>query len=97
MKTSNEYIALLRSYTQQNAAKYGITSIGIFGSVSRGEQCEDSDLDVFVELREADPVIMAHIHDDLQNICQCNIDLIRLRKGLNKYLLKRIEQDAIYV
>ena len=97
MKTSNEYIALLRSYTQQNAAKYGITSIGIFGSVSRGEQCEDSDLDVFVELREADPVIMAHIHDDLQNICQCNIDLIRLRKGLNKYLLKIIEQDAIYV
>lgn len=96
MKTVNEYITLLRSYTRMNAEKYGITSIGIFGSVSRGEQREGSDLDIFVELHEADPVIMAYIHDDLQEICQCNVDLIRLRKGLNKHLIQRIEKDAIY-
>lgn len=96
MKTANEYIALLRSFLQQHAAEYGIMSMGIFGSVARKEQHNNSDLDVFVELREADPIIMGFIHDDLQNICQCDVDLIRLRKGLNKLLLKRIEQDAIY-
>ncbi len=79
-----------------NAEKYGITSIGIFGSVSRGEQQEDSDLDIFMELHEADPIIMAYIHDDLQEICQSNVDLIRLRKGLSKHLLQQIEKDAIY-
>ena len=96
MKTANEYITLLRLFRQQYGATYGITNLGIFGSVARNEHNSKSDLDVFVELREADPIIMGFIHDDLQNLCQCNIDLLRLRKGLNKLLLKRIEQDGIY-
>lgn len=96
MKTANEYIALLRSFRQQYGATYGIINMGIFGSVARNEHNSNSDLDVFVELREADPIIMGFIHDDLQNLCGCNIDLLRLRKGLSKLLLKRIEQDGIY-
>lgn len=95
MKTANEYLALIREFLKQNAEKYGIMSMGIFGSVARNEQSDNSDLDVFVELREADPFIMGFIHDDLENICKCPIDLIRLRKGLNSFLLKRIENDAI--
>lgn len=96
MKTANEYITLLRSFVQQHGERYGITSMGIFGSVARNEHLENSDLDVFVELREADPIIMGFIHDDLEAICQCNIDLIRLRKGLNGLLLSRIEYGGIY-
>lgn len=96
MKTANEYIALIRSYIQQYGDNYGITAMGIFGSVARNEQLATSDLDIFVELQEADPFIMGFIHDDLEALCQCNVDLIRLRKGLNKLLLKRIEHDAIY-
>lgn len=96
MKTATEYLSLLREFMQNRADEYGITSIGIFGSVARNEEKEGSDLDVFIELREADPIIMGFIHDDLTQICQCNIDLLRLRKGLNKLLIKRIERDAIY-
>ena len=39
----------------RSAEKYGIISIGIFGSVARGEQHEESDLDVFVELKDQSP------------------------------------------
>jgi predicted nucleotidyltransferase len=46
MKTTNEYIHLLRDYKRQHAAKYGIVRMGIFGSVARGEQTDDSDVDV---------------------------------------------------
>ena len=38
MKTTSEYIALLRKYMAENAHKYGIVRMGIFGSVARGEQ-----------------------------------------------------------
>ena len=55
MKTTNEYLTKIRQFKQQCAEKYGIISIGIFGSVARGEQHEGSDLDVFVELKEPDP------------------------------------------
>ena len=48
MKTTSEYIALLRKYMAENAHKYGIVRMGIFGSVARGEQTENSDVDVFL-------------------------------------------------
>ena len=36
MKTTSEYITLLRKYMAENASKYGIMRMGIFGSVARG-------------------------------------------------------------
>ena len=35
MKTTSEYMALLRKYMVENAHKYGIMRMGIFGSVAR--------------------------------------------------------------
>ena len=46
MKTTNDYITILRKYLSTKADAYGITKIGIFGSVARNEQTEDSDVDV---------------------------------------------------
>ena len=51
MKTTSEYITLLRKYMAENASKYGIMRMGIFGSVARGEQTVESDVDVCVELQ----------------------------------------------
>ena len=80
MKTTNEYLTKIRQFKQQFAEKYGIISIGIFGSVARGEQHEESDLDVFVELKDPDPFIMFDIKEELERICNCKIDLLRCVK-----------------
>lgn len=40
MTTTNDYISLLRKYLSTKADAYGITKIGIFGSVPRNEQTE---------------------------------------------------------
>ena len=47
MKSTTEYINILRDYMAKNASKYSITRMGIFGSVARGEQTENSDVDVY--------------------------------------------------
>ena len=86
----------LKSLKQQFAEKYGIISIGIFGSVARGEQHEESDLDVFVELKDPDPFIMFDIKEELERICNCKIDLLRLRKNLRSLISQRIARDGIY-
>ena len=78
------------------AGKYGILKIGIFGSVARGEQKEGSDLDIFVELKEADPYLMFDLQSDLEKLCNCSIDLIRLRKSLRPLLLNKIKEEGIY-
>lgn len=51
MTTTNDYITILRKYLSTKADAYGITKIGIFGSVARNEQTEDSDVDVCVEMK----------------------------------------------
>ena len=35
MLTTVEYLSLLREYMRKNAAKYGISRMGIFGSVAQ--------------------------------------------------------------
>ena len=96
MKTKNAYIADVRQFKARFASKYGIRSIGIFGSVARGEQHEESDLDVFVELKDPDPFIMFDIKEELERICNCKIDLLRLRKNLRSLISQRIARDGIY-
>ena len=49
MVTRVEYINILQRFKQEHAGKYGITSIGLFGSVARDEHTEESDVDVVVE------------------------------------------------
>ena len=51
MKTTAEYISILRDYVAKNAGKYHITRMGIFGSVARGEQTEGSDVDIYLEAK----------------------------------------------
>ena len=51
MKTTQEYLQLLKEYKQKRGLLYGISRICLFGSVARGEQTESSDVDVCVDLK----------------------------------------------
>ena len=64
---TNDYISILRKYLSTKADAYGITKIGIFGSVARNEQTEDSDVDVCVEMKKPDLFTMVHIKEEPKN------------------------------
>ena len=96
MKNMTEVMNILRNYKQKMSSYYGILRLGIFGSVARGEQTEDSDLDVFVELQIPNPYILGDIKEDLEHMTGYKIDLIRLCDNLNKLLLQNIERDGIF-
>lgn len=97
MKSTSEYINLLRDYMANNASKYSITRMGIFGSVARGEQTEDSDVDVYLETSKPSMFALVHIKEDLQTLFGCNVDIVRLRERMDTLLKNRIEKDGIYV
>ena len=63
MKSTTEYINILRDYMAKNASKYSITRMGIFGSVARGEQTEDSDVDVYLETSKPSMFALVHIKE----------------------------------
>lgn len=49
MKTLEEIRAIIGDHRRVVAEKYGVAVVGVFGSYVRGEQREDSDLDLLVE------------------------------------------------
>ncbi len=52
MKTREEILAILKSLKCEMSERYHVVSIGVFGSVSRGEQKEGSDIDILVEFSQ---------------------------------------------
>ncbi|MCS2371843.1 nucleotidyltransferase family protein [Phocaeicola vulgatus] len=97
MKTTSEYIALLRKYMAENAHKYGIVRMGIFGSVARGEQTENSDVDVCVEGQSHGFFALAGIKQELEELLGCKVDIVRLRDRMDSFLRERIQREGIYV
>ncbi len=97
MKTRNEILHLLSTYKPTAESKYRLTRIGIFGSVARGEQTEESDVDVCYEGRVPSLLTLDLIQTDLERILECRVDLVRMRDGMNGLLEKRIRKEAVYV
>ena len=45
MKTTSEYIDLIKAHSDEICSQFGVKTLRLFGSVSRGEQHEGSDVD----------------------------------------------------
>ena len=93
----NDIINLLRLFKKNNQDKYTIKKLGIFGSASRGELHQLSDIDVVVELGKPDLFHIIGIKQDLEEQLNRSVDVIRYRKKMNQFLKRRIEKDAVYV
>ena len=92
-----EILAKLREYKRTNADKYGILELGVFGSVARNEAREDSDVDIFIKTMTPDAFMLVHIKEDIENILQKHVDIIRVRDLMNPYLKSRLSKEALYV
>ena len=97
MKSTSEYLSLLRQFKEANAEKYGIKRLGIFGSVARGEQKEGSDVDICVETETPSLFTLVHIKEELQKLFACEVDIIRLRDNMDSLLKRAINKDGLYV
>jgi hypothetical protein len=95
--TRSEILVILKKYKNDNAEKYGINNIGLFGSYSKDDENDESDIDIIIETTEPDLFKLVHIKDELETLFNNTIDIVRKRETMNQYLKKHIEKDAIYV
>ncbi len=97
MNGTNKYIDLLRQFTIAHGNEYGITKMGIFGSVARGSYSNDSDIDIFYEGKPIGLLDSRDLKGHLENYLKRPIDLVRNHKYINPSLLKHINSEIIYV
>lgn len=96
MKTTQEYVDLLRSHADVLQREYGITSMILFGSVARGEHHEGSDVDVFVEMPpNLQSVGGAYIY--LQKLLGCDVDLVRNHDHIAPLFRKKVGQYGVSI
>lgn len=98
MKSTSDYIRLLKQFKENKAASYGIQKIGLFGSVARGEQQEGSDVDVCFEGNAIGLFKLSALKSELEELFGTTVDLLRMRKQLDGTILKdSVMKDLIYV
>ena len=89
-------LKLLHEHKQEFEERYGITRLGIFGSVARDEADEHSDVDVVVEM-PPDMFARVSLKEELETILRSKVDVVRYWRHMNQYLKRRIEREVYYV
>ena len=81
MESTQEILNILKFYKQQFAAKYGIERLGLFGSVARGEQDDNSDIDVVIKMQRPSLFRSYRIREELETLFRRKVDLITLHEN----------------
>ena len=68
----------------------------LFGSFARGEQTEDSDIDVLVDM-PATLRAVGGANDYLEQITGRHVDMIRRHRNLTPFFLKQVEKDGVRI
>lgn len=86
----------LKSHKSRLSMKYGLNTIAIFGSYGRGQQSNDSDVDILVDFHKPVGVEFIDLADELEGILRVKVDLVS-KNGVKPEYYKQIEAELNYV
>jgi len=89
----------LRVYFLEIKEQYQIKEMGIFGSYIRGEEDENSDIDILVEFSpdiEFGLFTFCHLENQLSEKLGKKVDLVT-KDGLKPHLRKDILKEVVYL
>lgn len=77
------------------ARRHGASNVRVFGSVSRGDSCADSDVDFLVDLSEGRSLLdLGGLLMDLQECLGRPVDVVT-EKGLRPRIRERVLREAV--
>lgn len=96
MRTKEEYISIICNHSEEIKSTFGVKSLRLFGSTSRNQHKEESDVDVFVEMPpKIFKIVGLGIY--LEGLLGCHVDVVRNHSNLNEFLKREIENDGITI
>ena len=97
MKTIDEIKNTINKYKTYLSDSFKVKSISVFGSYLRGEQKENSDLDILVEFNETiDLFEFIQLENYLSEILCCKVDLV-MKDALKPRIKDRILREAVSI
>lgn len=77
------------------AARHGAINVRVFGSVARGEDSEESDIDLLVTMKPDRSLYdLIGLQQDIEKLMGRKTDVVT-EKSLNRYLKENIEHEAV--
>lgn len=97
MTEIEKILKILKEHERELKEKYGVKSLGIFGSYVKGEQKQTSDLDVLVEFEKpVDFFEFLELEEYLEKLLGVKVDLV-LKKTLKPGIAKTVLKEVVYV
>jgi uncharacterized protein len=91
---TEEMLRERRDEIHRIAARHGVTSLRVFGSVARGEARPDSDLDLLIEVGPTTSSwFPAGLIIDLEDLLGCRVEVVT-EKALHPALRDAVLRDA---
>lgn len=97
-KYLDQFISKLRQNLPEIRKRYGVRSLGIFGSYLRGQQHKRSDLDVLVEFNNGSLTLFqfVELRDFLSDLLGVKVDLVE-KRALKPAIGKHILEEVVFV
>jgi predicted nucleotidyltransferase len=97
MSALSDLLKIKREEILDIAAKHGAHNVRVFGSVARGEERPDSDIDLLVDLEDGRSLLdHAALINELQEFLGCKVD-VATEEGLKPRIRNRVMPEAIYL
>jgi len=97
MKSFEEIGNIIKNNKKELNERYGLISIGIFGSYGRGEQYTESDLDLLVEVRRPMGFFkFIKLENHLTQLLGVKVEMVT-KEALKPNIGKQILQEVQYV
>ena len=100
MLTREKILRALKKEMPYFATEYGVKKMGLFGSFAKGNQTENSDVDVFVEFDRPIGLKFMELGDYLEKLLGKKTDILTptgIKSIRLKHVAKEIEENIIYV
>jgi len=96
--TKDEILQTLTKEKPYLQEKYGVEKIGLFGSYSRNEATKESDIDIYVELKENTFRKLAGLWNYLDDMYgDIKVDMVNKHRHSKSAIFKCIQRETIYI
>lgn len=96
MKTANDLKIILAEHKKRFQKDFHVKQLGIFGSYSRGEQTDNSDVDILVEFKQPIGLDFVELAYQLEGLLHTKVDLVS-KKAIKPKMWEYLKDEVIYV